>query len=98
MRICWKRGPGMTTFARGLESGPCAPVAEPSPFQPKQQLSAARLHSRRTRSSSLAQNLNHSRSNARVILRQISQTLKSACLDNGAVVFQISDQQRSREI
>src|SRR5271157_2659396 len=79
-------------------SGPCARVAEPSPLQPNQQFSPARFHRRRARSSSLAQNLNHSRSNTRVVLRQVGQPLKSEGPDNGTAVFQISNQQRSREI
>jgi hypothetical protein len=59
-------------------------------FQVKQQLAAASFHRRRTVSSSLPQNLYHARSNARIILRQVSQPLKSEGPDDGAAIFEVA--------
>jgi hypothetical protein len=62
----------------------------PLALEAGQQLAASGFHRGRTVTSRFAENLYHPRLNARIILRQISQTLKREGLDDGAPIFEIA--------
>ncbi len=65
-----------------------------STIQAQQQLSPPRFHGGRTVSSRFAQNFHHPGFDARVALRQVSQSLKGERLHDGAAVFKIAAQAR----